>query len=389
MPLARSQAPPGSPKRSKVVDLRTAGLLSPLNVLVVTPLGQGGQGGIDRLMDELRAHLAAHPSPGLVVRFGVTRGQGSLLLSPFLMIRTLSTIIGDKWRGRLDLLHVNLSSHGSTWRKLVIVLAAGLLGIPYLVHLHGSGFRPFWDGAPARASARIAAMFRAAAAVLVLGSVWRDFVLERVPEAKNRIVILPNAVPTAQDARPDLVEKPTILFLGQVGARKGVPELVRALTKLPRDREWRAIIAGNGEVEQTRGEIVRLGLAERVEVPGWVGPAEVRALLRAATILVLPSHEENLPMSVIEGMAHGLAIVTTPVGAVEDIIRSGETGLLVPPGDSDALAGALGRLLADRDLCNQLGRAARDFHARHLETGGYVDRLVRIWREAAAGIVRA
>ncbi|MFY9658503.1 MAG: glycosyltransferase, partial [Methylocystis sp.] len=124
-----------------------------------------------------------------------------------------------------------------------------------------------------------------------------------------------------------------------------------------------------------------LGLEERIELPGWVGPEEARRLLAEADILVLPSRDENLPMSVIEGMANGLAVVTTPVGAIEDIIIPEETGLLVPPGDARALAGALQRLILAPDLRAKLGSSARAFHAQHLEISAYYRRLLEIWRE--------
>ena len=137
-------------------------------------------------------------------------------------------------------------------------------------------------------------------------------------------------------------------------------------------------------MEHTRGELARCGLAERVRLTGWVGPDEAETLLETADVLVLPSFDENLPMSVIEGMGHALAVVTTPVGAVADIIEDGETGLLVPPGDVDRLADALARLVADPGLRLQLGSRARAFHRAHLNIDAYLPRLMQIWRMAAA-----
>ena len=82
-----------------------------------------------------------------------------------------------------------------------------------------------------------------------------------------------------------------------------------------------------------------LGLVSRVAVPGWVGSDGVERLIANSSILVLPSFVENLPMSVIEGMAAGLAVVATPVGAVEEIIEHEKTGLLIPPGDVRRVGG--------------------------------------------------
>lgn len=352
--------------------------------MVVTPLGRGGQGGIDRIMDGVRDRLAADPPDDLDVSFVTTRGQGHIAASVPLVAAVLLRVAGRAAGLGPDVAHVNLSTQGSTLRKLVVTAALRLAGLPYVLHLHGSGYDAYWTRAPERLARRIDAMFAGAARILVLGRVWRDLVLARVPDAADRVTILPNATAAPQVGPMAGPGPVAILFLGHVGPRKGVPDLVAALAKLPPVPAWRAVIAGNGAVEQTRAEIGRAGLADRVTLPGWVGPAEVERLLGAADILVLPSFEENLPMSVIEGMAHGLAVVTTPVGAVSDIMVDGETGLLVPPGEPARLAEALRSLVEDGALRRRLGDAARAFHREHLEIGRYTERLVSVWRSVAA-----
>jgi glycosyltransferase involved in cell wall biosynthesis len=356
----------------------------PLRVIIVTPLGQGGRGGIDRMMDEIRSSMRSAPRTDISVSFWTTRGRGHILLSIFLVARLLLRLSLHPFGFGPDLLHVNLSSHGSTWRKLVICRFARLFGIPYLIHLHGSRFRQFWAQTGPFLSDRISDMFRNAAGVLVLGKCWRTYLRDRLPDIEANIAILPNATrkplhPTSRKTNP--VE---ILFLGEVGARKGVPQLIEALSALPRDGHWHATIAGNGEVQEMRANVSRRGLSGMIFMTGWVGPERVRELLAASNILVLPSFDENLPMSIIEGMANGLAIVATPVGAVEDIIKDGVTGLIVPPGDVAMLASALTRLFSDPELRETLGRAACAFQNENLEIQSYVDRLVVHWTELAA-----
>jgi glycosyltransferase involved in cell wall biosynthesis len=86
---------------------------------------------------------------------------------------------------------------------------------------------------------------------------------------------------------------------------------------------------------------------------------------------------------VIEGMAYGRAVVATPVGAVEDIIEDGETGLLTPVADVAALTAALRRLISDPELRRHLGAAAAASHQRRLNIDVYVERLAEVWRRAA------
>ena len=356
---------------------------APLDVLVATPSGAGGQGGIDRIMGSLRDELDRQQRQGLKVAFAPTRGGGHIATSPFYLLAFCLRMIILRIRGRLDLVHINIASSGSTYRKLVIARLARLLGIPYILHLHGADYRSFWGNASPFLGRRIRAMFEHAARVVVLGRVWRDFVAEAAPAAAENIVIVPNA-----SARPSLPhrgggDKVHILFLGRIGDRKGVPQLGDALKRMEHLDTWRATIAGDGEVEAARIKAAEMGLADRVALPGWVGAERVAELIAEADILVLPSFSENLPVSVIEAMAAGLAIVATPVGAVEDIIIDGKTGLLVPPGDVTALTDALTRLVNDAPLRAQLGATALALHRERLDLEPFADAIRNVWQAAA------
>ncbi|MGV3489718.1 MAG: glycosyltransferase family 4 protein [Devosia sp.] len=354
-----------------------------LNVLVATPAGGEGQGGIDRVMATLRDELGRQGSGAVDVTFAATRGGGHVALSPLYLAGFLARMLGGRIAGRVDLVHINLASNGSTYRKLQIARLARLLGIPYVLHLHGGDYPTFWKLDDSALSRKIMAMFRGAERVVVLGRTWRRFVVSRVPEIADRVVVLPNA--TAQPKRKHVGGGDTahILFLGRLNEMKGVPQLGEALSRMRDLTGWRATIAGDGGVEAARAKAVELGIADRVDIPGWVDGDRVGELIASADILVLPSFIENLPLSIIEGMASGLAVVATPVGAVGDIIEDGRSGLLVEPGDVDGLTAALARLVADPELRQRLGSAAQDFHREHLDVGPFTAAMERLWFEAA------
>ena len=355
-----------------------------LHVLVATPLGKGGRGGIDRVIDEVRRQIALVRPNNLAVCYLTTRGRGHLGLAPLYFAWSLLQLALRRLVGRADLLHVNLSSHGSTVRKVLICRAARALRVPYVVHLHGSRFRQFFEATGRFGMQEILTMFRGAARIVVLGAVWRAFIAEQMPDMLDRIEVLPNATWAPVTLASRGAGPVNILFLGRVGERKGVPQLIEAFEQLNPVPGWTGIIAGDGEVEQARAEIHRRGLHSRVSLTGWVGPNAVERLLSCADILVLPSFDENLPMAVIEGMGYGLAVVATPVGAVADIVKHDETGLLVPVGDAAGLAAAMARLIADPALRARLGRKARSFHRDNLHIDSYLPRLLGIWRAAAA-----
>lgn len=358
---------------------------TPIHVLVATPAGATGQGGIDRVMASLKQQIEQSNDKRIAVRFGATRGGGHVLLSPLYLGWFVLGLLQQRALRRLDLVHVNLSISGSTYRKLLVARLCRWLGVPYVLHLHGGNYPKFWGLVGPRLSREIERMFEGAARILVLGETWRRFVSDRVPEATARIAVIPNAAAMPRLEHVGGGSSVHILFLGRISDLKGVPQLGEALYRMRDLPGWRATIAGDGAVEQARAKIAEMGLTDRIALPGWVDGAEVAALVAAADILVLPSFVENLPVSVIEGMASGLAVVTTPVGAIEDIITDNETGLLVPVGDVDALTAALTRAVLDPDLRARLGAAARTVHRERLELGAYAKRMVSIWLEAATG----
>lgn len=354
-----------------------------IHVLVATPAGTTGQGGIDRVMASLKRELEQHTRSDVRVRFLASRGSGHVAFSALHALNFCVRMLAARFRGKVDVVHINLASHGSTYRKLVISRWAEMLGIPYVLHLHGGGYASFWSGASASLSRRIGTMFRQASGVVVLGKIWRDFVLSKVREAEERVTVVPNA--TEIPSLPHIGGGDTahILFLGRIEKDKGTPELCEALGLMADMPGWRATIAGSGDVETLRHRLGQLGLSARVAVPGWQGPDDVARLLAEADILTLPSFVENQPISIIEGMAAGLAVVATPVGAVEDIVSDGETGFLVPPGDVAALKDALARLVAEPDLRRRMGEAGREQHRARLDMAPFADALCAIWRAAA------
>lgn len=354
-----------------------------IRVVIVCPGGRYFEGGISRavgyLVDAWRDQDDAPEA-----RIVDPRGPGSLLWSPFYLARAAAQIAWIFATGKADILHVNVSVRASTVRKSIVAFVASVLRIPYVVHVHSGLYHQFFSGlrGPFRAFTR--RMFTRARRVIVLGNQWRDFARDGIGVEARHIVVMHNAVPGPEsiDRDSDPEGRCHILFLGRLSPAKGVPELVEALGKpdiasLP----WTAVLAGDGDTEPYRTAAARLSIADRMEFPGWVGPETVKELLASADVLVLPSHHEGLPMSILEGMAYRLALITTPVGAIPEAVEDGVSGLLVPPRDVDALADALGRVIADPDLRRQLSDGARQAFLERFDVRGYATRMTRLYEE--------
>lgn len=333
------------------------------------------------MMDEVRNEVREHPRANVDLRFLVSRG-GSIYFSPIVLMWALLKIVYLRARQAIDVIHINLSANASAYRKIAVAALASTLRIPYVVHLHSGEFGLFWESCNRHTRRRIDALFANADSVIVLGRVWSDLISNNLPGLANRVIIMPNS--TKQQHHDFEHNGPVkILFLGRLGPSKGIGELLDAFEIIRHRKDWQATLAGDGAVAETRALVERLGLAERVTIPGWLDDNSVTSGLRASDILVLPSWIENLPMCVIEAFAHGLTVVCTPVGALPEIVEHERTGLLVPAKNAPALASALERLLADPALRIRLGAQAQAEHALRFEIGAYVDKLVSVWGKAS------
>lgn len=334
------------------------------------------QGGISTVVREMlasplarRCHLkyiSTHCDGGLVRKvvaslLGATRVWVALLLQ------------------RPSLLHVHMSSRASFWRKLITTAPAYLLRVPVLIHLHGSEFREFYGGECGRVGRRlVATIMKRSARVVALSQGWKDWLDTQFPTAQT--VVIPNSVtfpaPLGQSHRGDAV----LLFMGRIGERKGAYDLLRAVAQLGA-RAPKLVLAGDGDIARARALAEELGVSALVETPGWIGFNDKERLLREASIYVLPSYNEGLPLSVLEAMSYGLPVVTTPVGGIPDAVTDGREGFLVAPGDVSMLALRLRELLEAPARAAQMGSLGRSKIQERFSTAAVVERWLTLYAE--------
>jgi glycosyltransferase involved in cell wall biosynthesis len=120
------------------------------------------------------------------------------------------------------------------------------------------------------------------------------------------------------------------------------------------------ILAGNGRISELRELVRTAGLESTVVVRDWLDPAQRDEALAQADVYVLPSLNEGLPMGMLEAMSWGLAVITSAVGGIPEVISNESNGVLVPPGDVSSIAEAMQRMITDRELRSRLSIAARE-----------------------------
>ncbi len=171
-------------------------------------------------------------------------------------------------------------------------------------------------------------------------------------------------------ARPPLpVPDGSLLYVGALEQAKGIETLARAWRSLSHGR---LVVVGQGSLAPL---VERLG----VEHVSGLSPEEVAVRMDVATVLVVPSLTEGLGRVIVESFARGRGVVASATGGIEDLVTDGVEGLLVPPGDADALAAALTRALAEPGLAARLGSAGRArFDALDLSLESYADQLAAL-----------
>ncbi len=256
-------------------------------------------------------------------------------------------------------------------------------GVPYIVSLRGGdvpGFLPRQMALWHRCTGwLIRALWRGAAHVVVNSAGLTALARRAAPDLE--ILTIPNGVdaacftPRTENDDPaagwasggtvDAVYGDTppgacrLLFTGRLNGQKNLPCLLQALVPL-RKRAWTLTLVGDGPDRAMLERAARsMGLADRVRFAGWTDRDALPEVLRRSDIYVFPSIQEGMPNTVLEAMACGLPVVACRIEGCEELVRHGETGLLIPPDDAPALTDAVARLLDDAELRRRMGREGR------------------------------
>jgi glycosyltransferase involved in cell wall biosynthesis len=182
-------------------------------------------------------------------------------------------------------------------------------------------------------------------------------------------------------------DPPRLLCLGRLSPEKGFDVALEAFAVLlGRFPTARLVVAGGGpERAALERRVGELKIAQSVEFVGWVAPDAVSALISKASLVVIPSWTESLPLVAAEAGQMERPTVATRVGGMPEVVVDGETGLLVEPGDSQALAAAIVSLLEHPERARELAAAARRHAERLFSLEGCVDSYDALYRRLISG----
>jgi L-malate glycosyltransferase len=266
----------------------------------------------------------------------------------------------------------------------------GLLGAlsryqPFVVSVWGSDVFEFPRASPLHAAVLRHALRRPS----LVASTSQCLEVEARRYTSRPIRITPFGVDMARfrpRRDPDRTADMVIGMVKTLEPKYGVTTLVHAFRLVAsRHRHARLLIVGSGSQRNSiQALISSYGLSSRAEVLPAVPHPEVPRLLRRIDIFAMPSYQESFGVAAVEASACGLPVVASRVGGLPEVVVDGKTGILVPPGDTKALAGALDELIASPELRDRLGRAGRAFVEEHYEWEHCVDLMEQVYAEAVA-----
>lgn len=260
---------------------------------------------------------------------------------------------------KFDFFQIHTSSYGSFFRKYLISRCLRLRGKRYTCHIHGSLFDKFCDGASWFVKWMLKDYFTHSEKIFILSSEMKDIVKSVSPASEN-FVVVPNPGESIADVPEDLslhTEPVRVIFSGRFGKRKGVYDLIDAFDKASFEVPVELYLFGDGEVEKVRDCVEKSSKKDLIRVSPWMKHGEYIQQLPKYDLLVLPSYAERFSMSLVEALGFGLPVISTFVGGTAEVVEDGVCGLLVQPGDIDALRVSLETLVNDRNKRIDMGVA--------------------------------
>ncbi|MHC1729265.1 MAG: glycosyltransferase family 4 protein [Syntrophobacteraceae bacterium] len=295
---------------------------------------------------------------------------------------------------RIIVCHIHTSYGISFYKNLFFALLCKLFGKSVVLHIHGSQIASTLNTRCRLISTLNSLLISACDAIIVLNSEVFELV-KKSNYSEKKIFLIPNVIinkPHHSEESDGLSALTNfkangisiIMTVGVVGRRKGIFEIIR-MASLAADNKERLVFfvvggwADTQEKKKVLDEIEKLSLNDYIVFAGEVPHGEVLEYYRFADIYLLPSYHEGMPISILEAMAAGLPVISTPVGGIPELISDGVNGYLVPVGDAESTFLALIQLVKDTDLAREMGKRNLYEMGRRYGPKDFSNDLIRVY----------
>lgn len=323
-------------------------------ILTVGPDYRNHRGGVGAVIDVYSKYFE-------VFNFIPSHKNGPAVYKSFVfmlsLIRLTFALLSDR---KIKIIHIHGASYGSFYRKYIIfIIGRYIFRKKIIYHIHGGGFKKFNESRNRLSKLLIKNLLASADIVICLSQSWMEYFRQNFNFKK--LVILPNIIDFPKiksDPSPHAVM--TLLFLGLICREKGIFDVVEVIAKNKGQFRTRMklFIGGNGEVRQLTELIGRHQIEDMVEFLGWISDDRKVNVLNNSDVYILPSYDEGLPVSILESMSYGKAIIATKVGGIPEIVKNNMNGLLIEPGNQEQLTEAIDVFLKNPELMEKYGSSS-------------------------------
>jgi glycosyltransferase involved in cell wall biosynthesis len=260
--------------------------------------------------------------------------NGSVLVRSFYMIYGfLHFIIKLSFSRQIKIVHIHTSSNHGFLRSSFYIKVSKVFRKKVLIHIHGGGFKDYYN----RKSHFVKRYLNMCDGIISLSDSWKHFFTDIV---STNVYVIPNVInePVFDDSVHD-AKQLHLLFLGDICKEKGIFDLVDVISNNYSVFDGRVVmhICGLGNVPELMSVVAENKLDNVVKYEGWVIGKKKIDLLNLCDIFILPSYYEGMPISIIEAMSYRMAIISSAIGGIPELVRNNYNGCLITPGDKDAI----------------------------------------------------
>lgn len=278
-----------------------------------------------------------------------------------------------------DAVHIHVASRRSTFRKGKYVRLAKKYNKKVILHVHGAEYQKFYNECNDKQKEYVRETLNMCDKIIVLSEEWFDY-FKTLTDGKKLVVIY-NSIVLPKDFEKN-INSNEFLFLGRIGHRKGIYDLLDVFEELVKDfKDIKLYVGGDGEVEKLQNLIKEKQLENVVEYIGWTSGENKEKYLRDCSFYILPSYNEGMPMSVLEGMAYKNVTLSTYVGGIPKVIQNLENGIIINPGDKESMYNYLKQLLQDENLRRKLSNNARKTIEEKFNNMNVIKSLIQLYRQ--------
>jgi glycosyltransferase involved in cell wall biosynthesis len=307
-----------------------------MRILVVGPSIERTKGGMATVINDQLNNQIINTHHQL--SYLISHVEGSIIEKAIYSLKSLFYILFH--HRKYDIIHLHTAADASFYRKSILLRISNLLNVKTILHMHGSDFDSFYLNSKPVLKKYIKNSLNKCTKIIVLSNYWKSFFDKEFPDLNVSILKNGIDVKSFESCIRKPIEFTKFLFLGRLGVRKGVYDLLKAIDIIVNDygrKDLKFYLAGDGEESKVEKIIDNTHLQDNVKILGWLNTEEKKKVLREVEVGILPSYEENLPMALIEAMACGKVIISTYAGGIPDLVKNDVNGFLFNAGDVDQL----------------------------------------------------